>query len=234
MRAAGTLLILAIVLAATTPLEAQTAGRSVTGGRRYRLSAAGGIVWSGSYPVGDRAAEIRRNASGSTPPPFTLFRSDSTFEPAVGVEGRIGFAVTPTFTVEGAMSWSEPRISVVITEDAEGANTSFDGETASSYVFEGSALWRVPVFRSESPIRLFVMGGAGYLRQLHEERTLVETGQIYHLGGGVQYLLRGNDGRSRPLGVRGDVRAYIRRGGIEFEDQVRTYPAVAALFFVGL
>jgi hypothetical protein len=198
------------------------------------LSVGGGVVWSGGYPVGDRAAEIRRNASGSPPPPFTLFRSDSTFEPAVGAEGRVGFAVTPAFTIEGAVSWSGPRISVVITEDAEDANTSFDGETASSYVFEGSAVWRLPVFRAESPTRLFVMGGAGYLRQLHEEKTLVETGQIYHLGGGVQYLFRGADGRRRPLGVRADVRAYIRRGGIEFEDQIRTYPAVAALFFVGL
>ncbi len=233
MRAAGVLVYLAILLIQAAPVAAQPAGRSTPRPRTHRLSVAGGVVWAGGYPIGGRVAEIRRNATGATPPAFPLFRADSTFEPAVGAEARIGFAMTPSITVEGAARWSEPHINVVITEDTEGANTSFDGETTSNYVFEASMIWRVPVFRAESPLRPFVMGGAGYLRQLHQERTLVETGQIYHVGGGVQYVFRGADGRRRPLGVRGDARAYIRRGGIEFEDKVRVYPAVAALFFVG-
>jgi hypothetical protein len=201
--------------------------------RLRRLTLAGGIVWSGEYRVGGRAAEIRQNAPGATPPPFTLFRTESSFASAAGVEGRVGFAFTPSFSVEGSFAWSRPHIDVTISEDAEGAGASFDGETTSQYVVEGSLVWKLPIVRDGARLRTYVLGGAGYLRQLHEGDTLAENGQLFHVGGGVQYYLRGADGRRRPVGIRGDVRAYIRRNGIEFEDEIRTYPALSALVFVG-
>ncbi|MCA1586347.1 MAG: hypothetical protein LC791_16780 [Acidobacteria bacterium] len=198
-----------------------------------RLTVAGGLVWSGDYAVGEQAALLRQNATGSPPPSFTLFRTATSFESTIGVEGRVGFSLTPSIAVEGGVAWSRPHLAVAISDDVEGANASFDGETTSQYVIEGSLVWMLPIVRGAARLRPFVFGGAGYLRQLYEERTLAETGQLFHVGGGVQYLLRGADGRRRPLGVRGDARAYIRRKGIELEDQSRTYPALSALVFVG-
>lgn len=198
-----------------------------------RVTVAGGIIWSGEYPIGEQTAVLRQNATGSPPPPFTLFRTSTTFGSATGVEGRVGVAITRSIAVEGSVAWSQPHLDVVISEDVEGGNGSFEGETTSQYVIEGSVVWTLPIVRDTARIRPFVFGGAGYLRQLHEERTLVETGQLFHVGGGIRYRLRGADGRRRQLGVRGDARAYIRRDGIELEDKSRTYPVLSALVFVG-
>ena len=74
-------------------------------------------------------------------------------------------------------------------------------------------------------------GGAGYLRQLYDERTLVETGRIYHAGGGVRVWLSGGDGQRRSLGIRSDVRATWRQDGVEFEGKTRVWPSVTAMIF---
>jgi hypothetical protein len=63
---------------------------------------------------------------------------------------------------------------------------------------------------------------------------LVESGQLYFAGGGARFWLRGSATSSRSLGLRTDVRVNIRRRGADFENAVRVYPTVSALFFVGL
>ena len=77
-------------------------------------------------------------------------------------------------------------------------------------------------------------GGAGHLRQLHEDRTLAETGRVYYAGGGARYWLRGGHGRARPAGLRGEFRLNMRDRGIDFEDKMRTYPTVSLLLFIGI
>jgi hypothetical protein len=223
LAAAGT----AIVILGAAAASAQTPTLA------HRVELSGGLLWSGGYSIGDRAADLRRNTIGADPPPLTLFRADSTFASSAGVEGRVGFALTRAVAVEGAVAWSRPHIDVTIAEDVEGANTSFDGETTSQYVIEASVIWTLPVTGDTARLRPFVLGGGGYLRQLHDENTLAANGQLYHVGGGVRYFFRGADGAERPVGVRGDVRAYIRVDGIEFEEKTRTYPAVSALLFFG-
>jgi hypothetical protein len=79
----------------------------------------------------------------------------------------------------------------------------------------------------------FVSGGAAFLRQLHEDRTMAETGQIYYAGGGARYWLRGGHGAGRAYGLRGDARMNFRRQGIDFEDQMRIYPTFSLSVFVG-
>jgi hypothetical protein len=81
----------------------------------------------------------------------------------------------------------------------------------------------------------FVAAGAGYLRQLHEERTLVETGQVYYVGRpapGISFwAVRA---RAARWGLRGDVRLAWRTPGVDFEDKTRKFPTVTLLLFVGL
>ena len=120
-----------------------------------------------------------------------------------------------------------------ITADAEAPSQELAGEKLQQYVFDGGITWQLPV--STGPrLALFVSGGGGYLRQLHEERTLGETGQVYYTGAGARYWLRGGHGASKALGVRGDVRVNVRRKGIDFEDKMRTYPTFSVFLFVGL
>ena len=145
----------------------------------------------------------------------------------------MGVALTPRISLEGGASFSSPNVSVGITADAEAASHELPGEKLQQYVFDAGLTWQVPVSMGRNAA-MFVSGGGGYLRQLHEERTLGETGQIYYTGAGARYWLRGGHGPSKALGVRGDVRVNFRRKGIDFEDKMRTYPTFSVFLFVGL
>ncbi len=193
----------------------------------------GGVGWSGGYDIGASSAELRTNATGTTAPPFTLFNVDSRISPAPGAEVRVGVAIVRRLTIEGGVLFSRRRLAFGITGDAESAAEEFEGESLQHYVFDAGLLWELPAARVDR-LRLFAAGGAGYLRQLHQDRTLVASGQIYYVGGGARYWLRGRPDSDRSLGVRGDVRLNIRRNGIEFADRARLYPTLSLLMFLGL
>lgn len=197
----------------------------------FRFQVAGGLSWTGSYPIGDSSADLLQNAPGQPPPVLTLFRTSSTFESTPGVEGRFGIAITPRLMVEVGGAFSKPKVLVEIAQDTETTATSFDGETVSQYVVDVSLIWEVPV-PSTARVRPFVIGGGGYLRQLHEDESLVETGQLYHFGGGARLFFHGA-ASGHPFGIRGDVQAAFRRDGIEFNDERRVMPTVSVLLFFG-
>ncbi len=107
------------------------------------------------------------------------------------------------------------------------------GEELQQYVFDGGLSWQLPINLGRR-LAPFVIGGAGYLRQLHEDRTLAETGRIYYAGGGARYWLRGGHDNSRPIGLRGEFRINLRSNGIDFEDKMRTYPTFSVFVFIGI
>jgi hypothetical protein len=216
--------MLAVVGLLVTPVDAHAQSTA-------RWSIAGGLAWTGSYPIGDSTADLLQNAPGNPPPAFPLFRTKSSFESTPGIEGRFGFAIASRLTVEVGGAYSKPQIGVEISEDREGDATSFDGETIAQYVVDVSALWELP-FNPTARLRPYVIGGGGYLRQLHDERTVVETGQLFHFGAGARVFLRGASA-GHPFGVRADLQATFRRNGIDFEDQRRTMPTVSVLGFFG-
>jgi hypothetical protein len=201
--------------------------------REHRLTVGGGVTWSGGYDVGDATAQLRGNGTGAAPPSFTLFTADSRVSSATGPEIKVGFAITRGLLIEAGGSVSRPRIGVSIAGDGEAPAQQLPGEELRQYLFDGSLSWQLPV-RMGGRLAPFVIGGAGYLRQLHEDRTLGETGQIYYAGGGVRYFLRGGHGDPWPVGVRGDVRVNARRRGIDFDNTMRVYPALSLQLFVGL
>jgi hypothetical protein len=210
-----------------TSVFAQTPGF-----RPKRLVIAGGVSLAGSYPVGDTTASLRRNAVG-TPPTFTLLRAESELERAVGVDGRLSFAFTRALAIEASVGYATPQLGVTVSQDSEAASGAFVSERVSQYNVDVGVLYQLPIDLGRR-MRTYVLGGGGYLRQLHEGRLLVETGSTIHLGGGVQYWLRGHEGRRRALGIRGEARYVRRSGGIEYEDAARGFPAVSVLFFAGL
>ena len=222
-------LVLVLVLGATANAQSGEAPTL----RAHRINVAGGVTWSGSYPAGSRDALLRSSALGATPPPFTLFSSTSTVEPITGVDGRIGFTLTSNLAVEVGGAFARPRVSTAISADPEVASQVLDGEQLDQYLFDAGAVWQLPL-RFGCRARPFVTGGAGYLRQLHQGRTLVEQGEIYYAGGGLRYWIRGGDGRKRSLGLRADARAMWKKHGIDFENKMRLFPTVTVGVFVGL
>ena len=104
-------------------------------------------------------------------------------------------------------------------------------EQLAQYVIDVAVVWQIPGLSIGTRMRPFVSGGGGYLRQLYDERTLVETGSIYYAGGGVRYWLRGGDGQRRSVGIRADARVQWRRDGVEFENKTRAMPVIGVHVF---
>jgi hypothetical protein len=164
--------------------------------RAHHFTIDGGLVWSGSYGIGDAAAQLRGNGPGASPPALTLFTAKSRITSVTAPELRIGFAVTPRTAVEFGAALTRPRVGVAIGGDAEAPSQQLAGEKLEQYLFGGGITWQLPI-RVSARLAPFVSGGAAFLRQLHEDRTLAETGQVYYAGGGARYWLHGGRGASR-------------------------------------
>ena len=220
--------VVAVVIGAA-PAVAQQSDESPSL-RRNHVTLAGGLNWAGSYPIGDATAQLRGNGLGASPPSFTYFRAESSVDAAFGGEFRFGFGLSRDISVELGVGYSAPGIRTEVSQDAEAAAVTLDAEQLDQYVIDVGATWQLrPVIAGRA--RPFVSGGVGYLRQLYDHRTLVETGRIYYAGGGVRLWLRGGDGQRRSLGVRSDVRAVWRQDGVEFEEKTRVLPSVTAMIF---
>jgi hypothetical protein len=144
----------------------------------------------------------------------------------------VGFTLTSALSLEAGFGFASPDIAVSLSEDAEASPTTLDAaETLRQYIIDGAVVWQLPGLRLGSRASPFAIGGGGYLRQLYDERTLVETGQMVYAGGGVRYWLRGGSGDGSSLGLRGEVRVNWRRRGVEFEERTRIFPSVSVSLF---
>jgi hypothetical protein len=231
MSAAQRVLLAALIALFLAPGAA--AAQEAPALRAHHFTIGAGVVWSGAYDLGAATAGLRGNGPGATAPPFTLFTADSRVTSAAAPEVRVGFALSRTIAAEFGLALTRPHVGVAIAGDAEAAAQQLLGEELQQYIFEGGVTWQLPLGtgRRFAP---FLSGGAALLRQLHEDRTLAESGQVYHGGVGARYWLRGGRGPSRAIGVRGDARMNFRRNGIDFEDKMRSYPTFSLSLFVGL
>lgn len=198
--------------------------------RHFTLSA--GWIFDGGYPVGESNAELRRNAAG-TAPPFTLFRADSDFGHANGVEARIAYAITPGVAIEVGAGYAKPRLAIVIAPDSEASDPGSIVDEITQYTIDVTGVIQLPRMKLGARTRPYATVGVGYLRQLDQERLLIETGRIYHVGGGIRYWIRGGSATSRSWGLRADARYVRRTGGIDFEDRARGHPSFSLLAFAG-
>jgi hypothetical protein len=199
--------------------------------RPKHITLAAGWIVSGSYPVGDRNAELRRNAAG-TPPPFTLFRADAELGLANGIEARVGYAITRSIAVEAGGTYTKPQLAIAISEDSESPEAMSIVDEITQYTVDVAGVIQLPL-RFGARARPYAIAGASYLRQLGADRLLVETGRVFHVGGGIRYWLRGGSAIDRALGVRAEARYSRRTGGLDFEDQSRGYPSFSVLAFAG-
>ncbi len=218
----------AMLVAAISSLHAIPASAQ-PGNSRARVEIGAGLLWNGSIPLGARAA-TETTASGGT---SALFSTTSELAGTAGFEGRIGVRVTHSIVVEGQVSYLKPELRVAVSADAEGAAAVTAVEVMQQYTIGGRALWYVPGRRWSSRFAPFAMAGGGYLRQLHEQATLVQTGRFYQFGGGVSALLVSRPHfYTRGAGLRFDISAVVRSGGVAFDGGSQTSPAAGASAFV--
>jgi hypothetical protein len=220
-------LAIAIALAATLPASAQTAGPPTAG--QIEVDAGGG--WLGGARVGSGDANLR--AATAAPTPFRLFSVDSRVAAAPTFHVKAGYAFTRRFGVEGGLTFGHPELRASITNDAEAAPPITIAERIDQYSVDASLIVMIRELAPGGRTLPYVSGGAGYLRQLHEGRTVVEEGQVVHAGGGVKHWLVARDrGFINGAGLRVDARLYLMSGGVTFEDGPRPHGAISGSVFV--
>jgi hypothetical protein len=217
---------LGVLLSASVAIAQSADNRPVR-----RIEASIGGAWIAGAPMGSGDAALRANQTA--PAPFRIFTTDSRMQQAPGVDARVGFALTRSLVIEAGFMFSRPELRTEVTSDVENAAALTVGERIDQYFADGSVLWLIDRFRIGSRTVPFVSAGAGYLRQLHEGLTLIETGQVFHAGGGVKHWLSVRDRRFiRAVGVRGDVGVYVLKGGVDLEDRPRPHGAASGSVFV--
>jgi hypothetical protein len=216
--------LLACLLLAV-PASAQT-------GSRHRFEVAVGGTWLGGASAGDETATLRANSTSGSP--FSVFTTDSEIHGTAGIETRVGFGLTQMLIVEGLLVYSRPELRTRISNDVENAQPVTVTENLDQYFVGADVVWQLTALRFSARTLPFVVGGAGYLRQLHEGGTLIESGQVYHVGGGIRHsLMQRTTGFVKTTGVRADAGLFILANGIDFEDRARPHAAVSGSLVVG-
>jgi hypothetical protein len=226
--AARRALWIAVAFLGTASAAAAQTNRAPARPARFMVSA--GLLANGGYDLGDRAAELRGN-SVTNATPFTLFRADGAMDRATGLDGRFAYALTRALSIEVGGSWSKPDVNVTVAQDTESTGTTLVAETVSQYTVDFGGLFWLPSPQG-GRFRPYALGGGGYLRQLHENHLVVETGHTIFGGGGVHYAFRA-PARGRGPGVRAEARFVRRAGGIDFEDKSRSHLSISVLGFIG-
>lgn len=215
-----TIEIAAFLCLVASPCVAQVyIGRPVP--RAGSIEITGGIVAAGGKDLPDVTATLTRNP-GTGLESLDWFQSDATLTPALGGQARLGVYLTPSMSIEGGFQYARPKVEARLTADFESAPDTTASETVSSYVFTGSLLYHFG--RASDRMRPFVMGGGGHVRDARDGNRLVETGTEFHGGGGFKWWF--SNGR-RKIGLRGEVIASVRGGGVATEDNHRIVPTAA-------
>ncbi len=198
-----------------------------------RVEVSAGAAWIGGAALGRQDASLTENVR-TDPERLRLFATASDFEAAPAVEARLGFRVSSVFTVEGRFGYARPRVVTRISDDFEGAPATVATATLSQYVVDASLVAHLTgASARDGRLVPFVIGGAGYLRQLTQGATVVGSGTILHVGGGVKYLMRRTpERRLKGVGVRGDVQIQIQRDGFDLEDRQRAAASAGASVFL--
>jgi hypothetical protein len=207
----------ALVVICSLPVAAQPYIGS-SGPRAGSIEVGGSATWTLGYDAGSRPAlETANSTQGAAP--ITLFTTTSEVRPAVGVDGRVGIYLASRVSAEATIQFSRPALETRVSDDFENAAPITAEATFTSYIIGGSLLYHFGAGR----VVPFVSGGAGYLRQLHEDNADVVTGSEFHGGGGVKIWM-GAGGRR--FGLRIDAQASSRSKSISFEEKRRVVPSV--------
>jgi hypothetical protein len=187
--------------------------------RKGSVEISGGGAVAGGTDLGEVSATLTRNPTTGSGP-LELFQADTTIAPGIGGQVRAGFYLTSRLALEGGLQYTRPEMRVRFSSDFESAPSETATATITSYLFTGSLAYHF----GQGRVRPFILAGGGHIRDAHNGNEVVETGNEFHAGAGLKTWF----GRSRSkFGVRLDVTASMRDGGIGTEDGRRLVPTAA-------
>lgn len=209
---------LALASFVATPALAQTAAPRP-------IEAALGAVRSG----GAVFPPVNGNETGTDGGPFPLFKSQSRIASSFGLEGGLAFRASRWLQIGVVGSYGRPELITRVTSDTEGAAAADISEETLRFTVQGVVVAHLTRWRLGSRTTPFLTVGGGYLRELHEGRTLVKTGGSYFAGVGLRYMLK----RTTPIGIKADVRVVADTGGLALDGRTHAAPALGASIFLG-
>lgn len=213
-----------LVLAAAPPLHAQSSG-SMPG----RIEAAVGVLWTGRASFGTRDATETTGAGGT----FRLFTVATELASAPGIEARVAVRVAREVEAEAHGSYASPELRGSVTFDAESSNAPIVITTPiQRFDIGGGALWYPHTPRAGGRVRVFVAGGASFVRQLEDSGTVIVSGPAYDAGGGAKLLLKTRATGLKALGVRVEGRAVVRGSQLSLDGRTHVSPALGASVFL--
>ena len=219
----------AVLVIGVSALHASAAHAQPASPEPGRLELSIGSLWVGRQALGSTSANETTGAGGT----FALFHASTELASLRGLEGRVGVRVWRGVEAELVASYGKPQLKISIDTDTENAAPVTAVETIQQITVGAGVVWSVPYRPWGGRLVPFVTAGAGYLRQLHQSHTLVDTGETYHLGGGVKYLFLSRPAaRFKGLGVRAEGRAVAGTKGIAIDHRVHMSPALTASIFV--
>jgi hypothetical protein len=191
-----------------------------------RVELAGGVrmVGTTSFPA---VAVVEATPNGGE---RTVFVTRTRIEPSVSPEVRVGVALSRLLVAEAALSVGNATLATTIDDDVEVGSSVTVRESLRQYLVEGGL--RVSLGGAQRRWLPFVSFGGGYLRQLHEGRTLVDTGRTVYVGAGARVFLRSPQSQGPSSGLRFDLRGTLVMGGISVDDSNRGLPGVHASYFL--
>lgn len=199
-------------------------------GRPARVELGVGLTWIGVASIGGSDANETTPGGGSS----RLFSTSTDLGAAPGVDARVGVRLTDLLQIEGAASYSTPSVRTTIGNDVETSDLTIATEAVKQIVVEADVLVFLSRQRAGKRGTPFISAGAGYLRQLHEGATLVQTGRTFQAGGGVKFVLAArNRSPLKTVGVRADARAVARVSGVTLDGRTHLSPALGAGLFFG-
>jgi hypothetical protein len=181
------------------------------------IELSGGASFSPGFDLTTVQAELTRSTQADG---LDLFQTDGEVSGFPGLYARVGVYLSRAIAVEGGLRFAKPDIRYRLSDDFESADDETAVETTSHYVFDGSVLFHLASL-SGGRVMPFVSAGGGYIRELHENNELVETGNEFHATAGIKYWF--GTGRGR-FGLRAEFGVSSRQKGFEGTEERRTLP----------
>jgi hypothetical protein len=163
---------------------------------------------------------------------FRLFTASTTLASATSFEARVGVRITRRLEAQLSGGYGTPQLRISVSNDIENGAAVTSTERLQQFTVRGGAVWSLsPLGRwGFAP---FVTAEAGYLRELHEANTLVQSGRVFEIGGGAKYPFTSNGRRRfKQIGARLDARAVLRANGAAFDHSLHVAPAVGASLYL--
>jgi len=213
-------IVTALVAAAMSAVPAPAAAQPPASPGAFEVAL--GASWMNRSPLTSGAANLTTPSGGA----FPLFTTSSTLTAATAVEIQVGYHVGERLEVLAAASAGRRQLRISASNDTENAQPVTATERIQQFTFTGGVLWAL----TESRVAPFLSAEAGQLRQLHEEKTLVESGLAYMVGGGANIQLTDPDA-DLGFGLRVHGRAVVRSKQFLLNTE-RVSPAVNVSLFV--